>query len=129
MDPEPEIIKATEPKLVDAGKVTATTGVVGGSVPSELGFWITQVRRKVEAVFFIPSGLYMDDTENVAEVTFRVSRDGRLLGEPKISKPAADPNLGEAGLQAILLVGQFPPLPDSYPKDEQLVVYAFALSQ
>jgi len=98
-------------------------------VPSELGFWVTLVQRKVEAMFVVPSGVYMDDLENVAEVTFRVSRDGLLIGEPKITKPAADPNLGEAGLQAILLVGQFPPLPESYAPDEQLVVYAFTLRQ
>ena len=63
--------------------------------------------------------------------TIQVYEDtsGLLIGEPKITKPAADPNLGGAGLQAILLVGQFPPLPESYAPDEQLVVYAFTLRQ
>ena len=105
-----------------AGPVGVFTGVVGNSVPSELSFWVGNVQRKVEKVFQVPAGIRMDAAENVAEVTFRVDRNGNLIGEPTVTKPAADPALGQAGVQAILLAAPFPNLPEDFPRDEQIVV-------
>lgn len=104
-------------------------GVVSDSMPSELAGWVIQVQRKVVRMFEMPSGIYMDPAENVAEVSFWVDRNGSLLGTPTITKPAADPALGKAGMNAILLANPFPPLPESYSASEQLVVYRFTLQQ
>ena len=104
MEPTPDLEEVQEqpPTPVTPGSVTATTGVVNGSVPSELAGWVIQVQRKVERMFVIPSGIYMDAAENIAEVSFWVDRNGNLLGNPTVTKPAADPALGEAGINAIL---------------------------
>ncbi|HOC68502.1 MAG TPA: TonB C-terminal domain-containing protein [Candidatus Hydrogenedentes bacterium] len=90
-----------------------------------------QVQRKVERMFAIPSGIYMDAAENIAEVSFWVDRNGNLLGTPTVTKAAADPALGDAGVNAILLANPFPPLPADYAQShaEQLVIYGFTLSQ
>ncbi len=77
----------------------------------------------------IPAGIRMDDDENVAEVSFWVNSDGRVLGTPQVTKHAADRALGESGVHAIMLSDPFPPLPEGYPHQEQLVVYAFRLRQ
>ncbi len=71
----------------------------------------------------------MDAEENVAEVSFWVGQDGNLLSAPTVAKHAADPALGESGVNAILLAAPFPPLPEGYAQMEQLVVYAFTLHQ
>jgi len=71
----------------------------------------------------------MDAAENVAEVTFWVNRHGDLLGTPMVTKHAADPALGESGVNAIKLAAPFPPLPERYPHEEQMVVYGFTLNQ
>ena len=131
MEPTPDLEEVQEqpPTPVTPGSVTATTGVVNGSVPSELAGWVIQVQRKVERMFVIPSGIYMDAAENIAEVSFWVDRNGNLLGNPTVTKPAADPALGEAGINAILLANPFPPLPESYAHAEQLIIYGFTLRQ
>ncbi len=112
-----------------AEQVTATSGVVADSVPSELAGWIRLVQRKVESVWAIPAGILMDADENVAEVSFWVNSDGRLLGTPTVTMHAADRALGESGVNAIRLADPFPPLPEGYPHQEQMVVYAFRLRQ
>jgi TonB family protein len=71
----------------------------------------------------------MDDKENVAEVSFWVDSNGNLLGEPTVTKPAADPALGQSGINAIKLAAPFPPLPEGYPHPEQMIVYGFTLTQ
>jgi len=49
----------------------------------------------------------MDDKENVAEVSFWVDSSENLLGEPTVTKPAADTALGESGINAIKLAHTF----------------------
>jgi hypothetical protein len=104
-----------------------TTGEISEGIPSVLSGWVRLVQRKVEGVWAVPPGIMMDPDNNIAEVSFWVDRYGDLIGTPVVTKHAADPALGESGINAIMLAQPFPPLPEGYPQVEQLVVYAFKL--
>jgi TonB family protein len=101
--------------------------IVSEGIPSELGGWVRLVQRKVERVWTTPGGVSMNADENTAVVTFFVDRNGNLMDEPIITQHASDPAIGESGLRAIKASAPFPPLPDGYPRMEQLVEYEFSL--
>jgi len=96
-------------------------------LPTELDVWGSLVQRKVERLWVVPGGIALDAEETTAEVSFVVDRDGNLVGDPIIIKHASDLRLGESGLRAILLAAPFPPLPESFARSQQRVVYGFSL--
>ncbi|HOV33522.1 MAG TPA: TonB C-terminal domain-containing protein [Candidatus Hydrogenedens sp.] len=100
---------------------------VANLLPPELEWWARQVQRKIEDVWVVPDGIKIDNENNVAEVSFWINRNGELIEQPKVTKEASDPTLAESGVQAILLAAPFPRFPDSFNKDEQLIVYTFSL--
>ena len=53
----------------------------------------------------------IDPKNNEAVVSFWVSRDGRLIGEPEILKHALDPAIGNSAINAVKAAAPFPPLP------------------
>ena len=93
----------------------------------ELSGWVRLVQRRIEGVFAVPANIRVEDKENIAEVSFWVGRDGQLLSPPVVTRHAPDTALGRAGVNAVHSAAPFPPLPDTYPHEEQLVVYSFVL--
>ncbi len=97
--------------------------------PSVLDGWARLVQMKVEKNWIMPEGLRLDASGNQAVVSFWVDRQGNLLEQPKVVKPASDPALGESGVQAILNAVPLPPLPDDFKALEQEVLYGFTLAE
>ncbi len=124
--PPPKEQKPT-PKQEVPPVPSAPKAQVANPLPPELEWWARQVQRKIEYTWVVPSGIKIDNENNVAEVSFWVNRNGELLEQPVVTKEASDPELGESGVRAILLAAPFPRFPDGFNKDEQLVVYAFSL--
>ncbi len=132
--PEPKKESSPPPTKQDPVQepqtVTPSTGPkaqVANLLPPELEWWARQVQRKIEDVWVVPSGIKIDNENNVAEVSFWINRNGELIDQPEVTKEASDPVLAESGVQAILLAAPFPRFPDSFDKDEQLIVYSFSL--
>jgi outer membrane biosynthesis protein TonB len=131
--PEPKKESTPPPKkqeTVNQQPVTPSAGPkaqVANLLPPELEWWARQVQRKIEDVWVVPDGIKIDNENSVAEVSFWVNRNGELIEQPKVVKEASDPALAESGVRAILLAAPFPRFPDSFDKDEQLVVYTFSL--
>ncbi|MBI1321106.1 MAG: hypothetical protein GC168_19450 [Candidatus Hydrogenedens sp.] len=96
-------------------------------MPTELGTWATNVKRKVDRVWAPPGGVSLDGESMTAEIGFTVSRDGMLLDTPVVLKEADDPRVAETGLRSIMLSAPFPPLPDSFKEPELYIVYGFSL--
>ena len=103
------------------------TGVKTNQLPNILNAWGRNLQRKVEKVWAVPGGIKLDAKNSEAWVSFWVDRNGNLLGTPEIVKAAADPALGESGVQAILAAAPLPPLPIDYKEEEQQVIYVFSL--
>jgi len=120
---------ATENSSSEPQQVTDNISVNSDSAPSELSAWAVLIKRKVDRVFIVPPNFQMYALEDKAEVSFRVDRNGLLLGTPTITKQATNPALGESGVNAIKLAAPFPPLPESYPHAEQMVVFGFTVTQ
>ena len=95
------------------------------ALPTVLGTWGGLVQRKVERAWEVPVGVRIDPKNNEAVVSFWVSRDGRLIGDPEILKHALDPAIGKSAIEAVKAASPFPPLPDGYTQPEVQVVYNF----
>ena len=102
--------------------------VVQQGQPTALGTWALLVQRKVERYWQVPEDLRLDSAENEALVSFWVDRNGNLIKDPIVSKPASAPELGESGIRAIRRAIPFPPLPDNFKAMEQEVVLGFQLT-
>jgi TonB family protein len=87
------------------------------------------VQVKVEKNWQVPAGLSLGDKGNQATVSFWVDRQGNLLAKPEVVKEAADRELGESGVRAIMLAAPLPPLPDDFKSMEQEVIYVFTLAE
>jgi TonB family protein len=108
-------------------KAPMKTGITAPEgLPTVLDGWARLVQRKVEKFWQPPAGLRLD-VENQAVISFWVDRQGNLIGKPEIVKAAADAELGETGVRAILLAAPLPPLPEDFKGQEQQVIYVFTL--
>lgn len=110
-------------------KPTETGVAVQAGVPSELAAWARLVEKKILKNWMIPAGILLDPNNNQADVAFWVDRQGNLIGQPEIIKEASDPEVGQSGIQAILLSVPLPPFPPECSKQEQEVVYTFTVVQ
>jgi len=122
--PEPS---KPEPPAPAPDAPRSSTVTMHQQLPSALSSWGRLVQRKVEAVWRVPTGIILGADENRAVVSFFVSRDGQLIGEPQVISMGTNPVLAESGVRAIQLAAPFPPLPGTYPEPEQQVIYAFTL--
>lgn len=124
--PEP---KPEPPKEIQVAKQTEETGIeMEQELPHELASWGRLVQRKVWRSWNIPGGLRMAADQNEAVISFWVSRDGRLIEEPKIVKHASDPSVGLSGIQAVKMSAPYPPLPPDYGEDKVRVEFGFKIT-
>jgi outer membrane biosynthesis protein TonB len=131
--PKPKPVAAPAEILVAKKDTTPKAPTVSATeaLPSELGSWGRRVQLKVERIWTPPPGIRLGGEEMEAEIEFWVDRNGNLLGEPVVVRHAGNRTLGDSGIQAIKLAGtpRFPPLPATYDKSRQRVVYAFKLAR
>lgn len=113
----------------DIGAPTGSGVSVGGGLPSVLSQWARMVQMDVETYYVPPAGIQLTEGNRRAEVMFIVDRHGNLLEPPRVIKQGSQPELGEAGVQAILHAAPLPPLPDNYDAVDQEVVYVFTLEE
>lgn len=128
-DPKPEAKpdpKPTPPKPEDAPQARAEGPPEAGisikqQLPTALGFWGNNVKRKVERVWRVPPAVAIGET---VTVMFMVDRSGRLLMEPEVIGKANE-FLAASAIQAIRAAVPLPPFPEEYPEPEQQVLMTF----
>jgi hypothetical protein len=103
----------------------AVSGVETDELPTLLQAWSRNVKRKVDRVWVLPSGIRLETDKNVAIVEFWVDRRGQLLGPPKVVQQASDLALGVSGVRAIQLSAPLPPVPEGYAQNKVCVKYRF----
>lgn len=126
-EPKPErtqVARREEPKLPVA-PVAAPGVSMAQALPSALGAWGGLVQRKVDRAWLLPEGVRLGPKDDVAVISFWVSRDGRLLGEPSVVRQASDPEVAASAVRAVKAGAPYPPLPESYQDTEVQVVCTF----
>lgn len=100
------------------------------NLPSYMEGWGQNVFRVLQPIWSRnqPGGLRRDP-ENYAEVEFVISRDGNLLGEPKITRPGIDPEVAELALKTLQMARKLPALPESFPAPTLTIRYRFVPPQ
>lgn len=115
-----------QPAQPAAGIPTGKPGLsMAGGIPSALGAWGANVQRKVEQNWQIPQGIQLGPVDDGAVISFWVSRDGQLLGDPVVVKHAVDPEVAASAIRAIRAAVPFPFLPESYGDAQVQVFYTF----
>ncbi|GMV99911.1 MAG: hypothetical protein AMXMBFR84_10500 [Candidatus Hydrogenedentota bacterium] len=100
-------------------------GVNMNQLPTVLGTWGSLVMRRVEQVWRTPSGIVANPDLNSVLVSFWVTREGQLFGEPEVVRPALDSAVTESAIKAIKEAQPFPRVPESYREPEVQVVFTF----
>ena len=135
-EPKPEPKKETPPKKPSPPKKEivakneqpeSNTGVSSRQeLPTMLSAWARSLQRKVERFWAVPGGIKVTKEGEEALVSFWVSRDGNLIGQPEILEPGPDRALADSGVRAVLAAAPFPPFPPDYKESEQFVIYGFS---
>ncbi len=119
--------KAGSPTGLPSQTGPAKPGVRSEGMPSVLDGWCRNLQRKVEGVWVMPEGMILPPDNQLAEVAFSVDRAGNLMDTPRVVKEAADPGLGQSGVNAIMMAAPFPPLPEAYERTSLTIVYVFGV--
>ena len=98
---------------------------MAGGVPSALGMWGGLVQRKVEKEWVVPEGIQLGPVDDGALISFWVSNDGQLIGEPEVVKQALDSAVAISAIKAIKSAVPFPALPETYGDAKVQVYYTF----
>ncbi|WP_225073308.1 energy transducer TonB [Desulfuromonas sp. CSMB_57] len=90
-------------------------GRVGGRGQGQSGSglqgYLAAVRARIEAAKRYPKLAEQRRTQGVALVTFRLTADGRLIGEPQLARSSGSSLLDGAALRAVKQAAPFPRFP------------------
>ena len=135
-EPKPEPKKETPPKKTSPPKKEivakneqpeSDTGVSSRQeLPTMLSAWARSLHRNVSRVWSVPGGIKVTKDGEEALVSFWVSRDGSLIGQPEILSEGPNRALAESGVRAVLAAAPFPPFPPDYKESEQQVIFGFS---
>lgn len=101
------------------------SGISVRGMPSILSTWAKQVQRNVLRYWNAPGGVSVG---NRTIISFTVSRDGQLLGEPQVAEPSGDAALDASGIQAVKVAAPYPPLPVGFSGSQQEVLFVFTVA-
>jgi colicin import membrane protein len=101
------------------------SGISVRGMPSILGSWANSVKRAVKGQWREPGGMPLGSR---TAVSFWVSADGQLLGEPEVVEPSNDASLDQSAVNAVKLAAPFMPLPANYHEPKQQVIFVFTIS-
>ena len=117
---------SAQPPQPTRGLPTGKAGVsMAGGIPNALGAWGGLIQRKVEKEWKVPEGVILGPADDGAVLSFWITRDGELIGEPEVVKHAVDKEVAASAIRAIKAAAPYPPLPESYSDAEVQVFYTF----
>ena len=99
---------AGSPDVATAG---GRVGRRGQGQSAGLQGYLAAVRARIEAAKRYPKLAEQRRTQGVALVTFRLTADGRLIGEPRLARSSGSSLLDGAALRAVKQAAPFPRFP------------------
>jgi TonB family protein len=94
------------------GSTEVSPQEIGQSQGSEMQAYLSGIIARINAKKKYPKSAQFNEQEGLVQIRMEIARDGRVI-RSEVEKPCAFPALNEAAMDAVLSIGELPPLPPS----------------